>query len=193
MLRFGFCLFLLQNFAYSQTQSPLKDDAKKEAIPEEAKRLEIEKPTKTTKFETVKSDLYDEEYYIAVDEETAKETGFTKEEIKDSLKKAMDSRTDRREDGSLTIEIKDNKKETPKPEQDLGLEKKGEVSKEPKKKFVAKIIKKEVPKNAHQDTNKPAEKKFPMENGKSINVRSSGACESQNENLLESLKFPNIA
>lgn len=188
-----------------------------EGLPEQAKRLDIKKPNKSMKFQTVKSDKYkEEEYDIVVDEEEAKKTGYKPEELKRTLKDAMDARTDRREDSEITIEIEEDEtkkvsdeekeiideiekvevqKNPPDQEdecKDEKVEKVDKVDKEKKTSLVAKIKKKIKPKDAHRK-DKSAEKKYDMGNGRSIKVNAGGACESQNKGLLDSVKFPTPA
>lgn len=161
-----------------------------EALPEQAKRLGIDAPKKSMKFETIESKKYKgEKYDLVIDEEEAKNSGLTPEELKKSLKDAMDSRSDRREDSSVTIEIEEEKAKENSDGKNPEKTEKQECEKETKKKFVAKIKKAEKPENPHSDSKKPAEKKLSLGEKKSLKITAEGACESQNKGLLESVKF----
>lgn len=161
-----------------------------EVFPEQAKRLGIDAPKKSMKFETIESEKYKgEKYDLVIDEEEAKNSGLTPEEIKKSLKEAMDSRSDRREDGSVTIEIEEEKAKENTDEKNTEKIEKGECEKETKKKFVAKIKKTEKPQNPYNDSKRPAEKKLSLGEKKSLKITAGGACESQNKGLLDSVKF----
>ena len=162
-----------------QTDAGEKKPDAKAALPEQAKRLGISKPAKTSKFETVKSKKFEkDEYDIVIDEKAATEAGFHPEEIKQALKQAMEARSDRRENNTITIEIdKQRDQNNPKPKE------------EPK--LVGKIQKKEKPENAHQDSKTPAIKEMPIDKESIIRIKAEGACESQNKGTLEDVKFEN--
>lgn len=154
---------------------------------DQAKKLGIDKPTKDMKFETIESEKYNgEKYEVVIDEEEVKKTGMSAEQIRRTLREAMDSRNDRREDGSLTIEIgQDEEKQESNQE--------STDSKEKNKKIVAKIKKKDSPKDAHQDSKEPAVQKYNMGGKKFFKITSEGACKEQNKRLLEAVKFDSPA
>jgi len=83
-------------------EEPMTEEKK---LPEQAERLKICDPQKSMKFKTEKSRKHNEDYDIAVDEEETKKAGFDPKEIENALKGAMDASNDRRENGSVKIEL----------------------------------------------------------------------------------------
>ncbi len=164
-----------------------KNTPKENNILDQAKRLGIAEIKKSMRFDTFESKKYKGETYdIVIDEKEANKAGLSPDEIKKSLEDAMESRSDRREDGKITIEIQDDQEKKAQDSSEKNPEKQ-----ETKKKFVAKIQKTKHPDNAHQDSKKPSEKKLIMDDKKSLTITTEGACEAQNKALLESVKFDN--
>ena len=208
MLRFWLSAMLFLILAPLLNGQEAPDSKEKEVLPEQAKRLGIKQPTKTMKFKTEKSSKYEDEYDIVVDEEEARKAGFTPEELRKAMKNAMDSRSDRRENGEITIETYDKKDDT-----DDGVNSREDATQEERNpnekvesgdaqktkrdagekrgRMVAKIKKKNPPENPWTDSKKPAEKKYDIPGGKIMRIRSEGACQDQNKALLEAVKFDN--
>jgi len=190
---FAIYLYGIEKIAFASPQDAPKKDAtsapKENNIPDQAKRLGITEIKKSMKFETIESKKYKGETYdIVIDEKEAEKAGLSPEEIKKSLEKAMESRSDRKEDGKITVEIQDDQEKKSQDSSEKNTEKK-----ETRKKFVAKIQKTKHPESPHQDSLKPGEKKFNMGDGRSLKITTEGACETQNKALLESVKFDNPA
>lgn len=183
----------LSHICMAEEKTPLKQ---REELPEQAKRLGISNPSKSMRFGTVKSRKYEgEEYDIVIDEKTLKETPFTKEEIEKTLKDAMDSRIDRREDSAITIEVgekkqKENDDDVRKNEVESPKEK-SEVS-DSTRKLVGKIKKKQRPVSAHQDSKSPKVKDLPIDGKRFLRIEASGACEQQNKGLADAVRFEQI-
>ena len=91
----------------------------------------------------------------------------------------MDSRSDRRENNSITLEI------DKKPDKNDPNPKEGKTE----TKLVGKIQKKNKPGNAHLDSKTPAIKETPIDKQRILRIKAEGACESQNKATLEAVKF----
>ncbi len=190
---FTICFNSIEKRVFASPQDAPKKDAavapKENNIPDQAKRLGITEIKKSMKFETLESKKYKGETYdIVIDEKEAEKAGLSPEEIKKSLEEAMESRSDRKEDGKITLEIQDDQENKSQDSSRNNTEKK-----ETRKKFVAKIQKTKHPDSPHQDSLKPGEKKFNIGDGRSLKITTEGACEAQNKALLESVKFDSPA
>ncbi len=108
----------IEKIAFASPQDTPKKDAtstpKDDNIPDQAKRLGIAEIKKSMKFETFESKKYKGETYdIVIDDNEAKKAGLSLDEIRRSLEEAMESRSDRKEDGKITIEVQDDQEKKP--------------------------------------------------------------------------------
>lgn len=164
-------------------EEPMTEEKK---LPEQAERLKICEPQKSMKFKTEKSKKHEEDYDIAVDPEEAKKSGIDKKEIEKAMKDAMDASDDRRENGSIKIELEETEEEINGNEKNVVEQKPPDVKKTT---LVGKIQKKDAPKNSYADSKKPAVQRFKIGVNKYLKITAEGACEDQNKKLLEAVNI----
>jgi len=193
----GLMRYLLILTGFLLVSSLLGDDAKKnpnalspEEVLEAQDRLDVTKPAETEKFGQIKSDSHkvkcaegegeESDTYIYVEDPEALEgEGLPIEEIREASKRAMDSRTDRREDSWIEVFIE---------EEFVGPDGK----KEKRETRVSKMRKKRQPKNVLEDQWKKVKKKerrIPLGAGKVLIIRANGACGPQCEGLVDKFEI----